>query len=70
MNLLPLKAIGIVGYSFYMLHPKIIDFVRATTLYFWNYYPTGVALFLLAGIATYLVTVFTYSYIERPFIRK
>ena len=70
LNLLPLKAIGIVGYSFYLLHPKLIDCVRATTLYFWDYYPTGLSIFLLAGIATYLVTLFTYSYIERPFIKK
>ena len=70
MNLLPLKAIGIVGYSFYLLHPKLIDCVRATTLYFWDYYPTGITIFLLAGFATYLVTLFTYSYIERPFIKK
>ena len=70
MNLLPLKAVGIVGYSYYLLHPKIIDCVRAATDYFGNYYPTGLMLFVLSGVATYLVTVFTYSYIERPFIRK
>jgi peptidoglycan/LPS O-acetylase OafA/YrhL len=70
MNLLPLKAVGIVGYSYYLLHPIIIECTRSTTRYFWDYNPTGIALFLLAGIATYLVTVFTYSYIERPFIRK
>ena len=58
------------SYSFYLLHPKLIDCVRATTLYFWDYYPTGITIFLLAGIATYLVTLFTYSYIERPFIKK
>ena len=70
MNLLPLKAVGIVGYSYYLLHPIIIECVRATTHYFWDYYPTGIDIFLLSGIATYLATVFTYSYIERPFIRK
>jgi peptidoglycan/LPS O-acetylase OafA/YrhL len=70
MNLLPLKAVGIVGYSYYLLHPIIIECVRGTTRYFWDYNPTGIAIFLLAGIATYLVTVFTYSYIERPFIKK
>jgi peptidoglycan/LPS O-acetylase OafA/YrhL len=70
MNLLPLKAVGIVGYSYYLLHPIIIECVRGTARYFWDYNPTGIAIFLLAGIATYLVTVFTYSYIERPFIKK
>jgi peptidoglycan/LPS O-acetylase OafA/YrhL len=70
MNLLPLKAVGIVGYSYYLLHPIIIECTRITTRYFWDYYPTGAAIFLISGIATYLVSVFTYSYIERPFIRK
>ncbi|MEJ2134094.1 MAG: acyltransferase [Desulfofustis sp.] len=70
MNLLPLKAVGIVGYSYYLLHPIIIECVRSTTRYFWDYNPTGIDIFLIAGIATYLVTIFTYSYIERPFIRK
>ncbi len=70
MNFLPLKAVGVVGYSFYLLHPKIIGCVRATTDYFSNYYPTGISLFILAGIATYLVSLFTYSNIERPFIKK
>ena len=70
MNLLPLKAVGIVGFSFYLLHPKIIGCVRSATLYFWDYYPTGIAIFISAGIATYLMTVLTYSYIERPFIKK
>ena len=70
MNLLPLKAVGIVGYSYYLLHPIIIECVRSTTRYFWDYNPTGIDIFLISGIATYLVTIFTYSYIERPFIRK
>ncbi len=70
MNLLPLKAVGIVGYSFYLVHPKIIDCVRSATDYFGNYYPTGIMLFMLAGVAAYLVSIFTYSYIERPFISK
>lgn len=70
MNLLPLRAVGVVGYSFYLLHPMMIDCVRSATGYFSSYYPSRLPLFILAGIATYIVSIFTYSYIERPFIKK
>ncbi len=70
MNFLPFRAVGIVGYSFYLLHPKIIDIIRSAVDYFGDYYPAGISLFILAGAATYLISLFTYSYIERPFIKK
>jgi peptidoglycan/LPS O-acetylase OafA/YrhL len=68
MNFLPLRAMGIVGFSFYLLHPQVISCVRGVSTYFTSYYPTGITLFLISGTATYLISVFTYSYIERPFI--
>ncbi|MGA7277366.1 MAG: acyltransferase, partial [Desulfocapsaceae bacterium] len=70
MKFTPLRAVGLVGYSFYLLHPMMISVVRATTKFFADYYPTGIELFIAAGIATYLISLFTYSYIERPFIMK
>lgn len=70
MKFTPLRAVGLVGYSFYLLHPMMISVVRAATKYFADYYPTGIELFITAGIATYLISLFTYSYIERPFILK
>jgi len=68
MTLLPLRAMGIVGFSFYLLHPQVISCVRGVSTYFTSYYPTGFVLFILAGGLTYLLSLFTYSYIERPFI--
>lgn len=68
MNFLPLRAVGIVGFSFYLLHPQVISCVRGVSKYFTGYYPTGFILFLMSGAMTYLLSVFTYSYIERPFI--
>ena len=65
----PLRAVGLVGYSFYLLHPMMISCVRATTVYFADYYLVGITLFIISGIATYLISIFTYSYIERPFIK-
>ncbi len=68
MAWLPLRAIGLVGFSFYLLHPMAISCTRGISMYFFNYYPTGVVLFCLAGAGTYLLSLFTYTYIERPFI--
>ncbi len=70
MNLLPLRAVGLVGFSFYLLHPMMISCVRGITMYFANYYPVGILLFVLAGLASYTISAFTYSYIERPFIKS
>ncbi len=70
MNLFPLRAVGLVGFSFYLLHPMMISCVRGTTMYFANYYPVGIPLFILAGLVSYGISAFTYSYIERPFIKS
>lgn len=68
VSLLPLRAVGIVGYSFYLLHPKMMRFARDTTDYFLDYSLNGVLLFIVAGLLTYLLSMFTYALIERPFI--
>ena len=66
----PLRAVGLVGYSFYLLHPLMITVVRAVAEdFFANPHLSGPPLFLYAGVATYLLAIFTYTYIERPFIR-
>lgn len=68
MGWLPLRAVGVVSFSFYLLHPMMISCVRGTADYFFGYYPTGWVLFLLSGSVTYLLALFAYTYIERPFI--
>ena len=68
MTFAPLRAMGVVGFSFYLLHPIVISTLRGISTYFTNYYPTGITLFVVSGAVTYFFSVFTYSYIERPFI--
>lgn len=65
---LPFRAIGLVGYSFYLLHPTLIGFSRSVTQDYLNYRLEGVEMFLVAGIATYLLSLLTYTYMERPFL--
>lgn len=64
-----LRAIGLVSYSFYIIHYLVIKLIES----FFNFY-LGIALneitlLLLAGAISYIIASFSYSYIERPFIR-
>lgn len=65
----PLRAIGLVGFSFYLLHPILITFIKIEDLNFFNINLRGLPMFFLAGIGTYILAMFTYTYIERPFLQ-
>jgi len=70
MRLKILRAIGIVGYSFYLIHPFIINFITSFSIKFWAVPLTGFWLFIVATMLTWLVSLFTYTTIERPFLSK
>ena len=59
LNSLPLRAIGIVGYSFYLLHWLVKE-------WFLSYKPYPVLYFSLTLISTYLLACVTYTLIEKP----
>ena len=66
----PLRAVGLVSFSFYLLHPLVIATVKTAALEFFaipSY--SGYGMFLLSGVITYGLSICTYTYIERPFIR-
>ncbi len=69
MNFYPFRAVGLVGLSFYLLHPMMITFVRTEVQDYFNIRLSGPAMFILVGIATYIFAAFTYTYIERPFLK-
>lgn len=68
MSFYPLRAVGIVGFSFYLLHPALIGFIRTEVQDFFSVRLSGPPMFILAGIGTYILAAFTYTYIERPFL--
>ena len=68
MRLLPLRAVGIVGFSFYLLHPFLVPLYKDVAKTYFQAEPQALASFLTVGLGTYLFAVFTYSYIERPFL--
>ncbi len=67
---LPLRAVGIVGFSFYLLHPFVIQFILDFSQKFLNKPLLGAKLFIVASLLTWLISLFTYSHIERPFLSK
>ncbi len=63
-----LRSIGVVGYSYYLLHPivawKLIEFSK----YYIGRPVTGSRMFIATAIVTWMVSVCTYSLIEKPFM--
>lgn len=68
MRFLPLRAVRLVGFSFYLLHPNLMTFFHSLSQYYFNFSLQGIQMFIVAGIATYILSIFTYTYIERPFL--
>lgn len=70
MNFYPFRAVGLVGLSFYLIHPMIINFVRTEVQDYFNIRLSGPPMFAAAGVLTYILAIFTYTYIERPFLKS
>ncbi len=66
----PLRAIGIVGYSYYLLHPLVIEALMDISTQYFNYPLLHGRLFVVTSFVTWLVCLFTYSLVERPFLVK
>ncbi len=69
MAFTPFRAVGIVSFSFYLLHPTFIVFCDEIAKYYFSVDLGPVSRFFLSGTVTYCFAAFTYSYIERPFMK-
>ena len=65
-----LCAVGVVGYSFYLFHPLMIFATKKFSSIIYGYDYSSLWLTITAGISTYVLSIFTYSYIEKPFLNK
>ncbi len=66
----PIRAIGLVGYSFYLIHPVMISMVGGMFNYYFGF-GLGLGLrFVLVLLLTYIVSALTYTYLERPFLKR
>ena len=66
----PLRAIGIVGYSFYLIHPLVIEAVMQASWQYFNVELLHGRLFIVSGVITWVICLFTYSLIEKPFLQS
>ena len=69
MNSVILRAVGVVGFSFYLLHPTALTFCRETARYFFDVELGAPTRFLAAALTAYCASACTYSWIERPFMK-
>jgi peptidoglycan/LPS O-acetylase OafA/YrhL len=70
MNFYPLRAVGLVSFSFYLLHPLLLSLYKEIIPYYFHFQPGNILKLIAVGGASYLVSTFTYTYIERPFLGK
>jgi peptidoglycan/LPS O-acetylase OafA/YrhL len=66
----PLRAIGLVGYSFYLIHPVMISLVTGMYDYYLGHGLSPGTRFIIVLLVTYIVSALTYTYIERPFLKR
>jgi len=68
-----IRYVGIVGYSFYLIHPYSIFMIRAAIEHFFDVPFLNVNEFFQLGagfVLTLILSSITYTIVERPFLRK
>jgi peptidoglycan/LPS O-acetylase OafA/YrhL len=71
LTLAPLRALGIVGLSLYLVHPLIKNILQGASVFFFNFKLINFPLFLATLACSYLLAAYTYSHIEQPgFLQK
>ena len=70
LNSVFFRAVGLVGFSFYLLHPIALSLYKNICHNYIHIVPGAYSKFIIGGVVTYIFSIFTYSYIERPFLQK
>ncbi len=74
LSLSILRLVGIVGYSFYLIHPYAIAIFKVIFQFMFVVPPAAVFPGIITTIGSFLIALpiamFTYSYIERPFLKN
>lgn len=68
LSSLPLRMVGLVSYSFYLLHPAVVRAVKTGCRDFLGIPVNNTAAFGAALVLTFLISCVTYTVIERPFL--
>jgi len=69
LSFMPLRAIGLVSFSMYILHPLVMLVIRKGINQYYGISLNDLPLFFCTLTATYIASCVTYVYIERPFTR-
>lgn len=69
-SILPFRAVGIVGFSFYLLHPFVLWSLQGFLDKLSGSQLNSLPMLFIAGTFSYILASFTYSLIERPFLIK
>lgn len=65
----PLRAIGMVSLSLYLVHPLVIGMLTKGMRHYTDVALTGLPLFFSTALLSYLIAVATYTFIEKPFVK-
>jgi len=65
-----LRAVGLVSFSFYIIHLLIVKLVKAYMIHYHGASLDELLLMIIVGIISYLFSTLSYSYIEKPFIHS
>lgn len=68
MSCYALRAAGIVGFSFYLVHVNVLNMIRQIYYALLGSYVSEITLFFVGLFMTYMLSVVTYSLIEKPFL--
>ncbi len=60
------RYIGIISFSFYLLHPQVFLFLNNLAIYYFGQHLSGWVLFLLTLLLSYPLACISYRFIENP----
>lgn len=70
MRFMPLRAVGLVGYSFYIMHTTGLSLAEKFFQIYLSVKIPAFPLFSISLFLTYAIAAVTYTLIERPFLKK
>ena len=62
----PLRALGLVSFSLYLVHPIIMQVLQKSILHYTDYCLSGPFLFMITLLVSYVCACVSYSFIEKP----
>ncbi len=66
----PLLSIGAVSFSFYLIHPLVLNILYLGATHFYGYSLTGFRLFVATTLVSYPLACIIFHTIERPFTHR